>query len=310
MILVILTISPDISLSDRVWQRLKKFIRNHFFFYGGPQSVLDSLTRGLKSLKVDYKLNPRVKDIPLGAFVGVLNNVKALKWAVEAKKAGKIKKIIAGPNIVVLPHDGDGIIKDTAIDVIILPSQWSKDFWVSLVPELKNKIKVWPAGTEIPPLSSKLKNGCLIYKKRVDEKLFSELLKYLEGQNINYKILRYGRYKHEDYFRLLEESEFMIWLSQSESQGLALCEAWMRNVPTLVWNRGFMEYKNYKWYNEKISAPYLTDETGMFFKDIDDFKEKLPVFLKKMRAGGFRPREYAVQNFSDETAAKKYLELI
>ncbi len=306
---VILTISPSASVGERFWRQLKNFIRNRFFFYGGPQSVLDSLTRGFNLLGIDYKLNPKEGDIPQGSVIGVLSGLKALKWAIEAKKAGKIKKIIAGPNIVILPADGGEIMKDAAVDVIVLPSRWPKDFWISLAPELENKIRVWPAGVETPALAGRARSGCLVYKKRTDEKMFSEITKDLEAANINYKILSYGRYKREDYFRSLEESEFMIFLSESESQGLALCEAWMRDVPVLAWSRGYWRWKNYEWRDEKVGAPYLTDEAGMFFKDAADFKEKLPVFLEKIKSGEFRPRQYAIENFSDKTAAKEYLEI-
>jgi hypothetical protein len=307
MNIVLLTISPADSAARRFWRRFKNFVRNHFFFYGGPQSVLDSLTRGFKSLKVDYKLNPKTGGIPEGSVVGVLSNVDALKWAIQAKKAGQIKKIVAGPNLMILPTDGGRILFDKNIDAILLPSEWVKNFWLSLAPELGAKIRIWPAGVEIPPVSDKPKIGCLIYKKRVDEKLFLAIIKRLKDRNIGYKILNYGRYKREDYFELLDKSEFMIYFSESESQGLALIEAWMRDVPILARNRGFWEWKNYRWEAENISAPYLTNDCGIFFKDEEDFSGRLSFFLEKLKSGQFQPRQYALKNFSDEIAAKNYL---
>jgi len=100
----------------------------------------------------------------------------------------------------------------------------------------------------------------------------------------------------------------MIYLVESESQGLALAEAWLRNVPTFVWNRGYWQYGNYSWRDDKISAPYLTDECGLFFRDYNDFKEKLPLFLTKLSQ--FQPRKYALNNFIDVITTRKYLEII
>ena len=94
---------------------------------------------------------------------------------------------------------------------------------------------------------------------------------------------------------MLANSKFMVYLTESESQGIALHEAWMAGVPTLVWNRGFYFYKGYRWQDEKIPAPYLTPECGSFFKDEIDFENRLGVFLKDYQ--NFAPRPYSLLNF-------------
>jgi len=309
----------------------------------GPEAVLGSLIRGFKILKVDYQLNPPARDI--SDIVCVVSGVNALRWAIEAKKQGKIKKIIAGPNLVITPEDAGGILLDEVIDLVIVPSQWVKDFYASFDKtqnnadinrpqnsadtkqkdadskqfqrdsacyqrnsvSFKDKIRVWPAGVEICPESKEKREGCLIYKKNVDENLFNFILKYLKSQNINYKIIEYGRYKKEKYFEILNKVKFMIYLSESESQGLALQEAWIRNVPTLVWDGGYWQCGKYKWQGSS-SAPYLTKDCGMFFKGKEDFINKFETFLKNLP--NFQPREYSLENFTDETATKNYLKII
>lgn len=314
MKLILLNISPSVSVWKRGVRRLKNFIRNRFFFYGGPQTVLNSLIRGFNELGVDYRFNPKSGEIGREAVVGVLSNVKALKWAIEAKKAGKIKKIIAGPNLVILPADAGGIMLDENIDLILAPSGWVRDFWISVAPELGPKIKIWAAGIKDsgvvakPPHAIEAIPECLVYQKNADRSLLGAVIGILKNRNIDFKIINYGRYKKSDYFKILKRVEFMIYLSKSESQGLALCEAWMRNVPTLVWNRGFMEWKSYRWEAENISAPYLVDDCGMFFKGEKDLAGKLGIFLEKLKE--FRPREYAMNNFTDKICAQKYLEII
>ena len=87
----------------------------------------------------------------------------------------------------------------------------------------------------------------------------------------------------------------MIYLSVSESQGLAMFEAWARNVSTLVWEKGEYEGDG-KSISGKISAPYLTDQVGLAFSSVEDFSRQLEVFLKF----GFNPRKYVEENFSNK----------
>jgi len=305
--ITLLTLSPEASFLERFYLWFKKYLKNHLFYYGGPQAVLESLIRGFDILDVDYQLNSPINDI--SDAVCVISGVNALKWAIKAKKEGKIKRIVAGPNIIVTPEDANAILLNEAIDLVIVPSQWVKDFYASFKPGFGKKIRVWPAGVEVCPESDKKRNGCLVYKKNVDENLFNSILKYLKSQNIDYKIMKYGRYKKEKYFRILEKVKFMIYLSKSESQGLTLQEAWMRDVPTLVWNRGYFKHKkNNKKIFGNISAPYLTKECGMFFRNKEDFESKFNIFTKDF--SNFKPREYSLKNFTDEISAKSYLKII
>jgi len=272
----------------------------------GPSAVLTSLIRGFDKLKVDYQLNPRVQNI--SDAVCVLSGVSTLKWAIKAKKKRKIKKIIAGPNIIIIPSDAGGILLDEEIDLVIVPSQRVKDFYSSFRKGFGKKIKVWPAGVEICPQPKEKREGCLVYKKNIDENLFDFILKYLESQNIDYKIIKYGRYKKEKYFEILNKIKFMIYLSKSESQGLALQEAWIRDVPTLVWDRGYWQYQNYKLQDDKINIPYLTEKCGISFKDKDDFRNKFNILVKNL--SNFEPRRYSLENFTDEISARNYLRII
>ncbi len=307
MKVILLTLSPEASFLERLYLWFKKYIKSHVFYYGGPEAVLESLISGFDILGVDYQLNPKVQDI--SGVVCVVSGVNALKWAIKAKKEGKIKKIVAGPNIIVTPEDANGILLNEVIDLVIVPSQWVKDFYASFKKGFDKKIRVWAAGVENPKdFQKNPRQGCLVYKKSVGKELFNFIIQYLESRNIDYKIIKYGRYKKEKYFEMLNKVKFMICLSESESQGLALQEAWIRDVPTFVWNRGYMQWNNYKWYDDRISAPYLTDECGMFFKDKGDFVNKFNIFIKNF--SNFKPREYSLENFTNKISAKNYLNIV
>lgn len=279
---------------------LIKFFLNKSF--RGPQAVEQSLLKGFEENKTQYFLNKFSKNIEIA---GVLSGVETLKQVLAWKKQGYVKKIIAGPNLVVTPEDFGSIIQDPNIDIVLQPSQWSKDFYVSLAPNLNSKIEVWPAGVEIPNSSSTQKKyDFLVYNKLEKSDLFNNIINFLKENNFKFRILNYGTFKQSEYFELLEQSKYLIYLSNSESQGLAMFEAWARNVPSLVWERGVWQYGKYSWKG-KTASFYVTNENGLIFEDFSDFLEKIKVFV----AFEFQSQKYVENNFSFKKIAEKYLNI-
>jgi len=280
---------------------IKKFLGKDF---GGPQSVFDSLTLGLNELGIPYKINASLPKVP--SVVCVLSGVDTLLWAIQLKQQGKIRKIIAGPNLVVGSEDYGGIIKNPLIDIFIAPSQWVKDFYHKAVPQMREKIRIWPAGVNLPALQETEKiYDFLVYNKIKDGKLSQDILNFLNSQNFKCTVLSYGDFKQQDYFKMLSKSKYLIYLSESESQGLAMFEAWARGIPTLVWERGFWQTDKYFWQG-LTSSPYIAPENGMRFKDFEEFKKVLPQFLST----GFSSYEFTRINFSNKVCAQKYLEIV
>ena len=270
----------------------------------GPQAVLNSLLRGLKELGTEYRLDEPIKAPVAVAYV--LSGAKTLRWAIQQKKAGRIKKLVAGPNIVVFPGDDGAILTDSAIDVVVVPSEWVKEKYELLAPHLRSKIKIWPAGVKIPDLPREEKIwDFLIYNKAGRSPLLKDIERHLADQHFKVNIFEYGKFSQSDYFQALGRSRYEIYLSPSESQGLAMFEAWARGVPTLVWDRGFYEYRGFKLARRGIACPYLNQQTGNSFKDFTDFKEALPKFVD----ASYAPRAYIEQNFTNKICASRYLEL-
>ena len=269
----------------------------------GPEAVKNSLTSGLTELGVEFLINKKIENICEVACV--LSGRKTLLWALEQKKIGKIKKLVAGPNIVISPNDFGGLIKNPLIDVIVVPSQWVKDYFVKLAPGITNRLVVWPAGVTVPILEASNKTiDFLIYNKIVGNNLVSKIVETLQQKNYSFQIINYGAFHQEAYFTLLNKSKYEIYLSESESQGLAMFEAWARGVPTLVWDKGLFEYQGVSVMG-LVSSPYLKDQTGMRFSDLEDFKLKLPIFV----GHDFAPRQITESFFSNIHAAQAYLKL-
>lgn len=267
----------------------------------GPAGVANSLIRGLKELQEPFKVN---KQHANGTAI-VLSGVKVLKDLILAKQRGEIDKLIAGPNIVVSPDDADRIMHSPEIDNILVPSQWVKDFYAVVSPNLLDKVFIWPSGVEIPAEHTEKKYDFLIYNKLAKESIFSEIVNSLNSSGFSYQVIEYGKFQQKDYFALLNQSRFLIYLSRSESQGLAMFEAWARNIPTLVWEPGFVVSRGIR-INGFTSSPYLTESLGLRFKDISEFNNQ----VSGLQLGNFSPREYTLNHYTDSYSAKKLLELI
>ncbi|MCK9581412.1 MAG: hypothetical protein M0Q92_13320 [Methanoregula sp.] len=305
MSLIILTKSPTINILSLDF--FKSVLRLLLRRARGPKAVTGSLLRGLQNLKAEFSLNYH-GNFKKDDIVFVNENISALKFAVGLKKNGKIRKLVAGPNFVINPNDRSAIMRSPEIDILLFPCEWVKNYWLSIAPELEHRYAIWPAGVaNRGDLKTNGRDMVLVYYKNCPLDLFNKIVRYLDDHEIKFKIIRYGYFKQKEYFNLLEKSRTLIYLSGSESQGIAMFEAWERGVPTFVWNQECVELDGKK-YSNVSSSPYLSAEAGAFFKNEDEFKAKILNFLEK--SGERNPREYILKNFTDELCARKFLDII
>ena len=265
----------------------------------GPKQVERSLLAGLQELEYPYSYNQAALDKT--AVTCVLNGVETLAWATDQKEKGNLKKIVAGPNISILPHSDEGVLLNPNIDALITPCLWVQKAYEQDAPELKGKVFVWPAGVTVPPLTESPKTlDFLIYNKQKDNSLAEEITQNLQAQNFRVATITYGSFDQRDYFSILDKSRALIYLGHTESQGLAMFEAWARKVPTLV-------YGHHDPTGTIASpSPYLTEASGMFFQGVDELKSLAEQFLQTK----FTPRNYIEQNFTHKKSAEKYLAII
>ncbi|MEO5357098.1 MAG: hypothetical protein H7844_07360 [Nitrospirae bacterium YQR-1] len=282
--------------------------------YGGHFAVTRSLTEGLKKLGADFNYNPkRVSGI--NENVVVLSNTEALKQCITLKNQQKIKKLLAGPNLFILPSDCKELITDPAVDICIVNSLWNEKVYIEDSPELTGKTAIWPAGVDTgyfnPKKPADERKYVMIYEKNGPGDLIAQCKDFLRSSGYSTLTVRFGSYSVREFSENLQNSKVSVFFSRSESQGIALAEAWASDVPTLVWNPGvYTLYENTgraKTVNVS-SAPYLTAETGLFFRDFESFKE---VFSEwESSPGAFNARRWVIENMSDELCAAKLTKLI
>ncbi len=282
---------------------------------GGPISVEQNLLNGLKRIDQPYRVNPPASDVT--PYVGILRSIQAIRWAIKMKRRGKIERLTVGPNVVVTPDEHNRFIESPLIDLVIVPSNWVKNLFCFISPSLKPRIQVWAAGVDEEywkPKTKKSQNAeidFLVYLKTAPTPILTTLLKELKKNRLTYHILRYGYYTKEEYRSLLNKSRYMAYLSEQETQGMALFEAWACDVPTLVWDRRYWKWKNENRINEwtgASSAPYLTDECGLSFKNEHEIHDKLTEFLQKSM--NYTPRKFILNDYTLAHTAREYLSIL
>ncbi len=267
--------------------------------YRGHFAVTRSLVEGLKSHNLKFTYNPkRKKNIAKNLIV--LSNVDALKQAINLKKKGIVKKIFAGPNILVFASDHNYILANEEIDYIITPCDWVADLYISEAPSLKGRIFSWPAGVDTNfwhPIAKK-RSQILIFNKQNTGPVgpVEPYIDFLIKNNHEVKVLNYGEFNHHGFLLELQKSKLLIGFATGESQGIAWAESWACDVPTLIIKNDFHIQKGKKY--KCSTAPYLCDKNGLFFNDLNDFIIKFQFALKNLNK--FKPREWVMNNMSDE----------
>lgn len=294
-----------IRIAKLLVRHTRKSGANRAVKYGGHSSVTRSLVEGLQAMGASFNYNPKKKR-DLGKDVVVLSGVRTLKQAFKLKQLGVIERIFAGPNIVVRSIDHDSIIASPEVDYIITPSEWVSKAYIQEVPSLSTKCIEWAAGVDAEfwkPNPNIERTHVLIFTKSQIGPIpdIAPYTKHLENNGYLVDFIEYGSFAQEEYRNKLNRAKFLVGFVASESQGLAWAEAWAMEVPTLIWRNksNLIKAKIF----ESSTAPYLTESTGIFFNNINDFKLKI-LDLLKMET---KSRQWVEINMSDEVCAKMLL---
>ncbi len=298
-------------LLSELFRKSGRFVRDqikppkyNYGLYRGHYAVTRSLIEGLKKAGLPHNYNPwRVSQ--LADTVVVLAGIRSLRQAIELKRKGRIKRLFAGPNIVIYSTDYDSLLAASEVDTAITPCDWVVDLYVEDNPSLAKRCWAWPAGVDVdywtpgPALS---RQNILIFEKQNKGPVgpVGPYAEYLRQLGYLVEVIQYGSFNHKDYLCALQRACLMVGFVIDESQGLAWAEAWSTGVPTLIWrneqntNRG----RTYR----TSTAPYLTTATGAFFADFDEFKQQFEQW--QLARNSFRPREWVLEHMSDEVCAR------
>jgi glycosyltransferase involved in cell wall biosynthesis len=140
--------------------------------------------------------------------------------------------------------------------------------------------------------------------------LLHPVLEELSCRKLRFEVVRYGRYTHNEYRKLLGRSRSMIFLCENETQGMAYQEAMACNVPILAWDQGFwLDPNRERWETEAVpatSVPYFSERCGERFIGIDDFAPALDRFVERL--DWYAPRAYVGEKLSLRESAELFME--
>ena len=297
------------------------FFKRKYFFdlksfylhlkYPGHDAVVRSVVNGLEQLNINYNLNPS-KSSDFNELVVVLTDANQLKKAIDLKVKNKIKYLIVGPIFSIYSYEHSYILDNKNIDLILTPSKWTSDRYMSDLPSISDKILEWYAGANTFYWNDhKIKRDYItIYIKENMSKYLPNVEKYISfiRQKYNKKIyiINHGHYNNKYFLKILNKSKFSIFFTYSESQGLAQIESWATNTPTLIWKNETYQNNNKNYKNS--TSPYLNSNCGIFFDDFKDFREKF-IFLEK-NMNTFSPRSWVKENMTDKNSVKKLIKII
>lgn len=284
------------------------------FELGGHWDIIDSFIKGAKYYpEIEILVNPSragIKD----SVVYVPTNWRALRELIPLRRSGYISKLIAGSDIAAFPDMHDFLMADPAIDICLLESEWVKNAFVEelSIAGRKADVRVWAAGVDSDFWSPRRAPGenfdkALIYVKRSGANILPSVASVLERKNKEYQVIVYGEYVPEDYKKLLEQCDFVIILGESETQGIAMFQAWSMGRQTLVYDSPVIWAPRRRWESAASyasAAPYLTPQNGVFWKDTDELEYLLEDMLPRS------PREWILEHYSNERAFASWLDVI
>ena len=103
----------------------------------------------------------------------------------------------------------------------------------------------------------------------------------------------------------------MIFLCEHESQGLAYQECLSSGVPILAWDQGYcLDPNRFVWGQPNIAAtsvPYFDDRCGERFEGLKDLDEKISMFMGKIGASAYSPRDFVMENLTLTRSAAQFL---
>lgn len=318
--LTILSANDGISLKSRVKflykanfhvDKTKKADFTNDFRFGGHQALRKNLVKGLDYAGVEFELSNRIRNNQNN--IGLLAGKELLRQLTRFKTQ-KPRHIVVGPNLFITPKGFETELQSELVRKVVVPSKWVADLWARELPEISHKIVTWAVGIDFNywiPLKTKrdnINNKVVIYVKCQDYLLIDRVKSRLEQNGFSCVVTTYGMYSENDYLEQLQSSVALVYIGKSESQGIALLEAWATNVPTFVYN-----------YNEVVTiqtefgvidlpknsyspAPYLNDKRGLFWSDLNELES----YLRDLEI--YEPRENS-RIFSAEICALNYVKL-
>ncbi len=303
---------------DRYPRRLIRQLAGRTRRPGGAMRVFLNLKQGLDRIGAPHRVNN---------YRHVRNNPEDLVCLIgKPHLLGRFlpqTPILFGTSIYNHPIDDEGLPARHLIRRVLVPSEWVKQMFSKVWPDL---VTVWPVGIDTRrwmPSSSDTKDvDILIYDKihrqraEHERMLIEPLMAELRRQGLVVEYLRYGFYAEPELLALSRRVRSMVYLSHHETQGIALEQMLAAGVPALAWDPGG-EWQSLEYllrgvrFGPVTSVPYWDERCGVKFTNAEDFLPAFAQFWHGVKTNSFSPREMIFDNkLTLESAAEAYVDLV
>jgi hypothetical protein len=271
---------------------------------GGHYSHTRSVVVGLEQLGVNFAYQPRLDRTEARAAL-VLLGIDELKAAIEWRRRGGCKLLLAGPTVVERPHDKDGILLSPEIDRVVVASDKVRLQYESLAPQLIGRILVCPSGVDENYWRAsprRPQNRVLIYNKRMPQ-VASQLVSVLSKNGFPCEVINYGerrkdRYRFHQYRSALNRAFVCIMLTLDEPSGNMATECWSMDVPTMAYRA--------PGYENAATLPFVNSATGSYWSSIDE----LLGLLRGLSYANYQPRNWVLTNMTDAICSANLINLV
>ncbi len=300
---------------DRYPRRLARRILRGKPQPGGQKLVFLNLRMGLDRLEVPYRINDyryaQSHPEELVCIIGKPFVLDRIKWR---------NPILFGAAIFSHPVDDPHLLHRLPVRKVLVPGDWMKRM---CKPYYGDKVESWPVGIDIdrwrPDSQTPKCFDIVLYDKvRWNHSVYeTSLLEPVRGElrrkGLTAIEIRYGHYRQEEFWEVLQKSRAMLFFCEHESQGIAYQQALASGVPIFAWDQGGF-WKDPTYFPHKVqfqpvtSVPYWDSRCGIKFSDLDTFVGKFGEFWDGVESRRFCPREYVIENLTLERCARRYVE--
>lgn len=220
--------------------------------------------------------------------------------------------IVLGPETVVLPTEAPTLFRQ--IRHWVQPCDWCVDYFRMFAITAGVTIDAWPAGIDTdqfhPPRGRPPKKhfDALVYYKNVTRQTsrdkLEQTLEALDDMGQTYEVFVYGEYEEAAYIEALRRCRYAVWVVGTESQNIAIMEAWAMGVPTYILDENDFQYGGFSAPGIASSAPYFHPLCGGIEGDMGRFEEFLDLLPE------FDPRGFMESNHTLEHGAQRYLDIL
>lgn len=282
---------------------------------GGQTRVFLNLVAGLERIGVDFRVNDFRYALRqperLACIVGKPFVLDLMEWR---------NPILFGAAVFNHPLDDPELFRRRPVRRVLVPGPWMeamcKPYW-------GDRVQAWPVGIDTdhwspdgrrPGFDVLLYNKVLWNRDATEADLIDPLRLSLTAAGVQWRELRYGRYREQEYLDALRACRCMVFVCEHETQGIAYQQALSCGVPILAWDRQG-PWLDPSYYPERVvfgpvtSVPYWDARCGEKFRQACDFAPCLGRFLEHVYAGSYEPRAFILEHLTLERCAREYVRI-